>query len=524
MKKIIIYILMAISVVAYSNGASEMIATFNKNDANKYGAIVDKYSKETGVPPEVIVTIMARETQGKNLGPSLSALSSEKQKNRDLQPMGVMQLSKTSFIEGLMATGMSKKDAEKYSSANYRMTPELNIRAGVGYVKKQLQRCKGDMGCAIGSYNSGYGGFKAFLKGNGSNARKDEASHYLVDTNYKLKILKKAKEKGFDSLTEKERKLLQNGINTKKEKGNWRTALKELSNGKGDYNLDNVVSELEETSSKVIYISEVKFDWDEIASTVANETYDALKLLKSTGLILISILFAIQLLLDGSQALANWNPKAYFTTFFKRCLTFATYTFIISKILDGTLLKVFEEMSYGFLRLLTKENGVQKLSNIWNVKEQITSKLWEAISQLWGWSSIIPTELAEDLVASIIILVLIAILSIAFFIMMANLFKALLFFQIALGMSTLLLPLGILDASKEYYNIGKVLSMGLNFMIKLVSINFIAFIIMKILTDNNSVLNLNASNITTLMATDFIAFIILVMVMSHLISKVEVQF
>ena len=530
MKKIIYILIFLISIFSFSANSGDMIRTFNPEVANKYGPIVDKYSKQLGVDPKVVVAIMARETGGRNLGHSSEQLNPEKRANVDRQPMGVMQLGKEEMINGLMMTGMSKAQATKLASEENRKNPELNVRAGVGFYAYHLKKsCKGDVACAVGSYNSGAAGHRSFLRGKGSNARKDEASHYLVDVNYKVKILDKLNKEG--SITEKEKRLMKNGIDTRKERNKYREAMNELrGNNKSPVNLDDFNSNYDETgnyddskNAKVTYISDASFDWDGIASNIANTVYSSLQKIKGVGLIIISLLFAIQVLIDSLHSLANWNLKSFLGTFFKRILAFGTYTFIISKILDGTLMKIFEDISYGMIRLLTRENGVQKLSNIWAMKDKITATFWEAFSNLWGISSIIPSELTKDLTASIILIIIIVIFNIVFFIMMLNLLKALIFFQFALGMSTILLPMGILDSTKQYYNIGKVLSLAINFMIKLISINFLAFIIMKVLTENSSALNI--SNVSNAISDGGImTFLVLIMVMGSLMTKVEVQF
>lgn len=92
--------------------------------------------------------------------------------------------------------------------------------------------------------------------------------------------------------------------------------------------------------------------------------------------------------------------------------------------------------------------------------------------------------------------------------MMLNLFKALISFKLVLGLSTILIPLGIMDSTKEYYSIGKILSMGLNFSVKLISVNFIASVIMKTLTNNNSVLNLSITDVSTALSSNFIVFLL----------------
>lgn len=527
MKKIILSILFLISMITFSEtSAEDLIGIFNKNVSKKYGKLVDKYSKQLGIPNEVIVTVMARETQGRNLGPSLGLLNKEKKANKDLQPMGVMQLSRDGFIEGLMETGMSRKEATRLSTTEYRMNPELSIRAGSGYIKKQLKRCKGNMGCAIGSYNSGYGGFKDFINGNGSSERRKEASHYLVDVNEKMKVIEKVKKNGINSLTNYEKQLMKNGINTTGKRNKWKEALNDLSGGKYDINsLAGADDEFGTSNSSTInYGTTVNYDWDGIATTISNYIEQGVKLLGNISIFVISILFSIQVIMDLWKVYATFDFIEFSKMFIKKLLTFSIYLFAIKKIIDGTLFGIVEEMAYELLKRLTGVPGVQKLSNIWVVKEKIVLNFWSAISELWGYSSFRPSEFSQDLITTVFLIIVIIFLNIAFFMMMLNLFKALISFKLVLGLSTILLPLGILDATKEYYNIGKVLSLILNFVIKLISINFIAIVIMNTLTNNNSILNFSVNDVTSILSQNFMVFLILIGVMWNLITKVDINF
>ncbi|CAM3108942.1 NlpC/P60 family protein [Streptobacillus felis] len=278
------------------------------------------------------------------------------------------------------------------------------------------------------------------------------------------------------------------------------------------------------SSSLINYAPSVEYDWDGFATTLSLLMENGLKKLEKVGITILSLLFAIQLVVDLYTVYATFNLIEFSKKFFKRLLTFSLYLFAIKKIIDGTVFKVVEEMSYNLLQKITDSGGVEKISNIWQIKEKITLNVWTAISEMWGYGSFLPNEFAQDLVVTIILIAIIFFLNLAFFMMMLNLFKALISFKIVLGLSTILLPFGITDTTKEYYNIGKVLSMALNFAVKLISINFIALIITKTLTSNDSILNFAVSDMPSIFSSGFVAYLVLIGVMYHLITRVEINF
>ncbi|WP_064580249.1 type IV secretion system protein [Streptobacillus moniliformis] len=277
-------------------------------------------------------------------------------------------------------------------------------------------------------------------------------------------------------------------------------------------------------NGEINYTPTVSYDFDGIATLMGQYMENGLKSLQKIGIFIVSVLFGIQLTIDLYSVYATLKLEEFFKTFIKRLMTFSLYLFAIRKIVDGTVFRVVEELSYQLLKLLTGEPGIQKLSNIWRIKNQVTYNVWQGIANLWGAGSFFPSEFVRDFILTLILLAIIVFLNIAFFMMMLNLFKALISFKLVLGLSTILIPLGIMDSTKEYYNIGKVLSMGLNFSIKLISINFIAAVIMKTLTNNNSVLNLSVTDVSTALSSNFIVFLLLISVMGHLITKVEINF
>ncbi|ACZ01346.1 type IV secretion system protein [Streptobacillus moniliformis] len=272
------------------------------------------------------------------------------------------------------------------------------------------------------------------------------------------------------------------------------------------------------------YSDTVSYDWDSFAQMLSLYMEKGLKSIEKLSIYLLSTFFVIQFVFDAYKAYATFNLIEFSKTFIRKLLTFSVYLFAIKKIIDGTVFRVVEEISYKLLEKLTGQVGVQKISNIWEIKEKITLNLWEAIAKLWGVWSILPGEFAQDFIFTLVLLVVILFLNIAFFMMMLNLFKALISFKLVLGLSAILLPFGVMEETKEYYNIGKILSLALNFSIKLISINFIATVIMNSLNNNDSILNFVANDITSVISQSFIIFLVLVGVMWHLTTKLEINF
>ncbi|WP_064608979.1 type IV secretion system protein [Streptobacillus moniliformis] len=272
------------------------------------------------------------------------------------------------------------------------------------------------------------------------------------------------------------------------------------------------------------YSDTVSYDWDSFAQMLSLYMEKGLKSIERLSIYLLSTFFVIQFVFDAYKTYATFNLIEFSKTFIRKLLTFSVYLFAIKKIIDGTVFRVVEEISYKLLEKLTGQVGVQKISNIWEIKEKITLNLWEAIAKLWGVWSILPGEFAQDFIFTLVLLVVILFLNIAFFMMMLNLFKALMSFKLVLGLSAILLPFGVMEETKEYYNIGKILSLALNFSIKLISINFIATVIMNSLNKNDSILNFVANDITSVISQSFIIFLVLVGVMWHLTTKLEINF
>ncbi|CAM3424117.1 hypothetical protein [Pseudostreptobacillus hongkongensis] len=83
----------------------------------------------------------------------------------------------------------------------------------------------------------------------------------------------------------------------------------------------------------------------------------------------------------------------------------------------------------------------------------------------------------------------------------------------------------MIEYTKGYYSIGKVLSLTLNFIVKLISINVIAVIIMRMFQENNDLFNFaNITSVTDLINGNGMIAVILILIVYELFTKIEVSF
>lgn len=538
MKKIFIFIICMFSIFSFAEEdigkIRDMIAIVNPAEKRLAKAIKDA-SEKSGIPSEVLVAKFTNESGfGKKLDNSLGYV-------------GIGQMGAAAFETGLREMGYSKETAHRLANQyNTRKdNKELGILAAAGYLKYHLDRSNGQMGAALSKYAGGAGTYNAmntpvdetgrhyyWTRKNGkrvkeylSNEREKEQASDLYKMNLRANILKKIKEG--KPLTAADKKILTGGI-PNVPINSYYSSLNALNKGISgktpDFSpIDDEYGTYNQKAAN--YLADINYDWDGFATMLAGFVNEGLAKLKTTAIVLLSLCTLIQLTLDMAHGMANVNIKAIMTTLFKKLLSFSFYLVIINKIMDGSLLQLSEDVAYGVVTALTKTSGVQNISNLWTVKEGITGVIWNDFKSLWGWSSIVPSEFGHDLVFSIIYLFMIAIVNLAIFMMMANLFKALISFQLVLGLSQILLPFGMIEYTKGYYSIGKVLSLTLNFIVKLISINVIAVIIMRMFQENNDLFNFaNITSVTDLINGNGMIAVILILIVYELFTKIEVSF
>lgn len=269
-----------------------------------------------------------------------------------------------------------------------------------------------------------------------------------------------------------------------------------------------------------------KMDWDTFADNIMGFLKEGLDNFGNIGNIFIFIMttfFIIQVIKDSIFAIADNNIKGFISgTIFKRTFGFVFYIFITNKIFSGELIQMGKDISYGILEKLTGEK-TQKLNEIWTLKEKLASEVFEAITKI-NWIN--PLDFQKNLLVTIALLVIFVLINVAFLFIMFDLLKLLIGFELSLSLSPIFLTLGILDETRQYYNVGKIFSMIINFILKLVSINFFAIIGIKVLSENNTFQNLvdSLKDIETILTGNFILYIFLIFIIYTVIHKIEISF
>lgn len=500
MKKILLIILsFMLTVFSFSSTTEEIIGTINPG--KKYLAkIIDAETKRQGVSTDLMLSVYARESQFNNL-----------EKNK-ANATGIGQMRPAAFKEGLLASGMSEKEYNSILRSygndveKMRLNEALNIRSSVGYMKIMLKQNNGNVTDALMAYNMGQGNLNKYKAGKPiSEAVIKEGVHYGSDVTKKIEIFKKARANGINSLSNKERNLLRN-VDSDKNYGNY----------KGNNNEKSVVN----------YGETVSPNFDSIAEYLNKIIKENIGKLKSTAIIFLTILTSIQLVIDLSKVYLLDKYDEIFKLLFKKIIQFSTYLIFIKWIFDGFIIKQSLNISYGLTSILTGETGVQKITSIWTFKNTITGYLFKVMASLWSIDSIFSiTSLLSDLSLTIFLIFIILCINLAFFMIMFDLFNMIVSFALISGLSSILIPLGVVDSTSQYYSISKLISMIINFITKMVAINFFAIVSMKALKESNIIEKAaNGISISSILSGELILFLLLLFIVYDLIKNVDISF
>lgn len=510
MKRLILIFFTLVSFNLFAATTLEKIRLVNPNVDPKIATFLENDSKKMGVPVDVMIATIARESNFKNL------------KENSAGAAGMLQMKRDAFREGLQSYyGISEKQAnsliQKYGGYNAaRMNPELAMKAGTGYMSRMIKSNNGNIGMGVLAYNQGPGGATAKVV-------KDEGKHYVTDIDLKIQVLKKAQEKGINSLTDKERKLLKNAINTSGLKENYKNSISNINKSTGG--VDTINLDALDEQVKVNYDMGT-FDFDALAETLSNIALTSGKKIGNFFLVIASIFLIIQVAYDSHMYIADGNFKSFLTLFFRRIITFTFYNTIVRLILNGTMNKMVLGVSSGIFTALTGVNRMPKINSIWNLNKELNSAIFHAISSVWGLKSVLPWELQKDLIFSLIMLIAMLFITIGFILIMFNVMKIVLGYYLGIILSTIPLIFGMLDATKTYFNIGKILSMTLNFIAQIVGINFVAYLGIKILSSVSISEELSkVSDSTSLFkGSEMVEYVILIFVIYYLIKKMNIKF
>lgn len=281
-----------------------------------------------------------------------------------------------------------------------------------------------------------------------------------------------------------------------------------------------------ESTSAINYSTNNPISFDNYADKLSSLLMDGIKYIKPFSYFLLSTLFTIQLLIDISNAYATSKIEEIFKIFFLKTFTFALYISVIGMIFNGTIFTMASKASYKLVEILSDQVGVQKIDNIWSLKNILTDSLFRVLNELqfFGW----PSTFVKSILMAIFIIMLILIINIMFFMIMVDIFKLIIGFLLCLNLSTIFMPLGIFKESSEIYSISKVLSLTINFIVKIVSINVFAIIGIKAIKESGiieKVISTSANtSITSFIAGDFMLLIMLIFIVTTMILKVDVSF
>ncbi|MCX8289113.1 transglycosylase SLT domain-containing protein [Enterobacter pseudoroggenkampii] len=132
----------------------------NQNSLMQNKALVTKYANEIGLDPELAWNVALHESGGKHYTDDGSVIKSP------TGPRGIFQLSQSAAKD----QGISDRD-----------DLEQNIKAGVGYLKAQIDGAGGNVAAGLGRYNQGAG---AWNKQQQSGKYEPEVVNYINDPKF----------------------------------------------------------------------------------------------------------------------------------------------------------------------------------------------------------------------------------------------------------------------------------------------------------------------------------------------------
>lgn len=281
-----------------------------------------------------------------------------------------------------------------------------------------------------------------------------------------------------------------------------------------------------EAATAINFTSTSSMSFDGYADKLTALLMNGIKYIKPLAYSLLSILFSIQLLIDISNAYATGKFEEIFKMLFSKLITFGIYLSVLAMIFNGTVFSMASKASYKLVELLSGENGVQKIDNIWSLKNILTDSLFRVMNGLSFFG--FPSTFINSVLTAIFIVIVILIVNIMFFMIMVDIFKLIVGFILCLNLSVIFMPLGIFKASSSVYSISKVLSLIVNFIAKIVSINVFAIVGVKAIKESGIVDQVVSSaantNITSFINGEFVPLVFLIFLVTTMILKIDVSF
>lgn len=270
---------------------------------------------------------------------------------------------------------------------------------------------------------------------------------------------------------------------------------------------------------------------DKLANDILNYFMKNAGKIKGVTITILSFLFCLQIIFDCITGIASNNLKAIATgIIFKRGLTFTFYLMIINKIFDGSLIEMIKKMAIGIVKAFLGVEINNPLQQAWNLKEYISTAIWKGIYNTWTAKWHIITHPLQSyvrfqgaIILTILLIVFWLFILFTFFRIIFDLLKMIISLNIGLILGSILLGLGMVDATKQYYSIGKIISICLNYILKFASINILFSISIKILNESSYIMGNEEIRLENAFG-DFMLYFLLVYIVYNLISKTQIEF
>lgn len=358
-----------------------------------------------------------------------------------------------------------------------------------------------------------------------------EGRKYVIKANEMYKLQNGGKNMpGFDEYVKNSKtyqKWLRDGTVAKIQKD-----AKSRLNGK--YSMENgeiTESELDRGAAAAVNYKPTKpINLDSLEQTILGYFLKGAKNVAKVGIFILSVFFGIQVIFDCIVGMSNNNLKAIVSgILLKRGLNFTFYLMMLKKIIDGSLAKTMKEIAKQLVVCFTNTSMDQPLTAVWNLKEDVLTAIFAGITKAWDFSwlnlNIFQTlsRFATALILTIILLLVAIYVCFTFFRIILDLFKLMLSIDIGLALGSVLIGLGMLDATRQYYSISKIISICLNYVLKFSSITILFYVSMKILRESSNLINGNLSA-DAIFSSPLLSYLLVLFIVYKLITSVKIEF
>lgn len=358
-----------------------------------------------------------------------------------------------------------------------------------------------------------------------------EGQKYVIKANEMYKLQNGGKNMpGFDEYVKNSKtyqKWLRDGTVAKIQKD----AKSRLS---GKYSMESgeiTESELDKGAAAAVNYKPTKpINLDSLEQTILGYFLKGAKNVAKVGIFILSVFFGIQVIFDCIVGMSNNNLKAIVSgILLKRGLNFTFYLMMLKKIIDGSLAKTMKEIAKQLVVCFTNTSMDQPLTAVWNLKEDVLTAIFAGITKAWDFSwlnlNIFQTlsRFATALILTIILLLVAIYVCFTFFRIILDLFKLMLSIDIGLALGSVLIGLGMLDATRQYYSISKIISICLNYVLKFSSITILFYVSMKILRESSNLRNGNLSA-DAIFSSPLLSYLLVLFIVYKLITSVKIEF